>query len=233
MKLIFKKTAILLFFAIIATVAAFAQKESKFSVDAEADLVSSYVWRGMYQGGVNFQPALSFSVHGITLGTWGSTDMRAFAKEVDFYLSYEIGRFYVAVTDYWWMNEGESFFKERSGDFFEASLVYSVSKKFPLSFGVNTMFRGDGDKNEKGEQLYSTYISASYPFSVGNTDCEISIGISPWKGMYSDKFDVAAITAKASKNLKVTDNFSLPVSVELVLSPAQDNAYLVFGLKFR
>jgi len=95
------------------------------------------------------------------------------------------------------------------------------------------MFLGEGDKNEKGEQLYSTYISASYPFSVGNTDCEINIGVSPWKGMYSDKFDVAAITAKASKNLKVIDNFSLPIFVELVLSPAQDNAYLVFGLKFR
>jgi len=226
-----KIITILAFFA--ATVAMYGkEKESKFSVDVEADLVSSYVWRGMYQTGVSVQPALSLSAYGVTLGTWGSTDFSTFAKELDFYISYEIGGFSVSVTNYWWSGEGESFFKERGSHFLEASLEYTFSEKFPLSLGINTMFWGDGDKDEDGKQRYSTYISASYPFAVNGMKCEAGIGISPWKGLYSDKFHVAAITVKASRNLQFSKEYSLPIFVEAMFSPAQDNAYLVFGLKF-
>jgi len=234
MKSSLKKTTILVLFAMTATASIFAQeeKESRFTVDATADVVSSYVWRGMYQAGVSVQPGLSLLAYGFTLGTWGSTDISALAKELDFYLSYETGGFSATITDYWWMGEGESFFKERSGHLFEASLSYTFSEKFPLSLGVNTMFFGDIDKDEDRKQMYSTYITASYPFTIGSVDCEIGIGVSPWKGLYSDKFDVASVSAKASKSLKVTESFSLPIFVELILSPAQDNAYLVFGLSF-
>ena len=226
-----KIITILAFFA--ATVAMYGEeKESKFSVDVEVDLVSSYVWRGMYQTGVSVQPVLSLSAYGVTLGTWGSSDFSTFAKELDFFLSYEIGGFSASITDYWWNGEGESFFRERGSHFLEGSLEYTFSEKFPLSLGINTMFWGDGDKNADGNQRYSTYISASYPFSVGSTDCEVGIGVSPWEGLYSDKFDVAVISAKASRNLKLSSEYSLPIFVELILSPAQDNAYLIFGLKF-
>ena len=223
------------FFTAITTVAVYGQVEkdtAKISVDVEADLVSSYVWRGIYQTGVSVQPALSLSAYGATLGAWGSTDFSTFAKELDFYISYEIGGFSVSVTDYWWSGEGESFFKERSGHYFEAGLSYTFPEKFPLSIGINTMFLGDGDKDEEGKQRYSTYISASYPFPIGDTECEVGIGVSPWEGLYSDKFNVATISAKAAKKLKLSSEYSLPVFVEAIFSPAQDNAYLVFGIKF-
>ena len=235
------KKVIITLALLAATISISAQekKESKFSVDAGAGLVSSYIWRGMYQTGVSIQPALSLSAYGVTLGAWGSTDVSALAKELDFYVSYEIGRFSATLTDYWWMGEGASFFKERERHLFEASLEYIFSEKFPLSLGVNTMFFGDIDKefdedeNKKGKQLYSTYITASYPFAVKDVECELGIGVSPWKGLYSDEFHIAAITAKATKELKITENFALPVFVELILAPAQDNAYMVFGLTFQ
>jgi hypothetical protein len=88
------------------------------------------------------------------------------------------------------------------------------------------------DKDDDDKQRYSTYISASFPFTVKNIDCEASMGVSPWKGMYSDTFNVAAITAKASKKLQFSSGFALPVFVELIFSPAQDNVFLVFGLTF-
>ena len=44
----------------------------KFAV--QSDLVSSYIWRGMYQTGASFQPTLAFSVAGFSLTAWGSTD---------------------------------------------------------------------------------------------------------------------------------------------------------------
>ena len=223
-----KITAILL---LSATTVAYGQ-DKKWTITAEADLVSSYVWRGMYQTGVSIQPLLSLSVYGITLGSWGSSDFSAFTKEVDFFLSYETGGFSVNLSDYWWSGEGESFFKERGSHCLEAGLGYTFSEKFPLSLGINTMLRGDEDKKPDGKQQYSTYITANYSFAVKGVDCEAGIGISPWKGMYSENFNVASITARATKNLQLSGKYTLPVFVELILSPAQDNAYLVFGLKF-
>ena len=216
------------------TVAIYGQEETdteRFSISTEVDLVSSYVWRGVYQTGVSVQPGLSLSAYGATIGAWGSTDFSSTFKELDFFLAYEIGGFSAAITDYWWLGEGVSFFRERGGHLFEASLAYTLSEKIPVSLGVNTMFFGDIDKDADGKRQYSTYITAGYPFSIKNIDCEVGIGISPWKGLYSDKFDVATITAKASKNLRITESSSLPLFVEVIFSPAQDNAYLVFGIR--
>ena len=227
-KISIKMSAILL---LLATTVAYGQ-DKKWQINAEADLVSSYVWRGMYQSGVSIQPTLSLSAYGITLGSWGSSDFSTPAKEIDFFLSYETGGFSVDITDYWYRSEGESFFKERGSHSLEAGLAYTFSEKFPLSLGMNTMFWGDEDKKENGKQQYSTYLTASYSFAVKGIDCETGIGISPWKGLYSEKLNVASITMRATKNLKLSGKYALPVFAELILSPAQDNAYLVFGLRF-
>ena len=234
MKSILKITAILMFFA-AATVAIYGQeeKESRFSVDAEADIVSAYVWRGMYQTGVSIQPGLSLSVGGLTLGAWGSTDFSSDFKELDFFISYETGGFSVTLNDYWWEGEGASYFNKfkRDDRFLEASIGYTFSGKLPLSLEFSTMLSGDGDKDANGKQFYSSYIAASVPFSIGNIELETGIGISPWKGMFSDKdFEVAAINFKATRNLQITQK-TIPLSVELILSPARDNAFLVFSLR--
>ena len=43
-------------------------------LNVQGDLVSSYVWRGMYQTGASIQPTLGFSVGNFSLTAWGSTD---------------------------------------------------------------------------------------------------------------------------------------------------------------
>ena len=227
-----KKTVKITAIAILFTCSVLVQGQEKLKIDVGADVVSSYVWRGLYQAGVSVQPSLSLSTSGLTLGSWGSTDFSTYFKELDFYLSYEVKRFSAGITNYWWSGEGASFFEERGSHLFEINLGYTFSEKFPLSLGVNTMFSGDEDKDDDDKQRYSTYISASFPFSVKDIDCEAGIGVSPWKGLYSNKFDVAVITAKASKNLPLSPDYSVPVFVGLIISPAQDNAFLVFGLTF-
>ena len=225
---------IILFLA--ASVAGYAQEnepERKLTVDVGADLVSSYVWRGLYQAGASIQPTASLSAFGLTLGAWGSTDFSTSFKEIDLFLSYEYKGFRASISDYWWSGEGASYFKyARGAHHLEASLGFTFSEKFPLSLEVCTLFYGDDDKDEDDQPYYSSYISASFPFSVGNIDCEAGIGFTPRKGMYSDKAHVAAISLRASKNLQLFNNYALPVFAELIFSPAQDNAYLVFGIRF-
>jgi hypothetical protein len=217
------------------TVVGYGQDENtdrKITIEVGADLVSSYVWRGMFQTGAGFQPTLSLSAYGITMGTWGSTDFSEFAKEVDFYLSYTIKGFSIGLSDYWWSGQNAAYFRNRGSHHIEANLSYTFSEKFPLSLEVNTMLSGDEDKDDFGKKQYSTYISANFPFSFKNIDCETGIGISPRNGMYSNKFDVVAITAKSTKYLQLSPEFTLPVFVELIFSPAQNDAFLVVGLRF-
>ena len=230
-----KIKALIISFLFAITVVGYGQDENsdnKLTVDVGADFVSSYVWRGMYQAGVSLQPALNFSMYGVTIGAWGSSGFPASAKELDFYLSYELKGFSVSIADYWWKGEGASYFKDAGSHHLEVGLAYTFSEKFPLSLEINAMLSGDEDKDNSDRKYYSTYISASFPFSVRNIDCEAGIGITPRKGMYSNKFDVVAITAKASKKLHLSAEYALAVFAELIFSPAQDNAFLVFGIRF-
>ena len=234
MKYSIKSATMVLLLAVSLT--AYGQEEEadrKLTVDLGADLVSSYVWRGMYQSGASVQPAVSLSAFGVTLGAWGSTDFLTSFKEIDLSLSYEYEGFRASISDYWWSGEGESYFRHaRGAHHLEASLGFTFSEKFPLSLEVSAMLCGNDDKDDDEQPYYSTYLSATYPFSVGKFDFEAGIGVTPRKGMYSDRFDVAAISAKATKKLQLSANYTLPVFVELVFSPSQDSAFLVFGISF-
>ena len=225
-------TAIMILTATLTANGQDENTDSKLTIDVEADLVSSYVWRGMYQTGASIQPTLSISAYGITIGAWGSTDFSTFSKELDFYLSYQFKGLSVTISDYWWNGEGASYFRNNGSHHIEAGLGFTFPERFPLSLEINTMLCGEEDKDDDGKQYYSTCFSARFPFSVKNIDCEAGIGVSPWKGMYGDQFDMVAITAKVSKNLQLSAKYALPVFVELIFSPAQDNVFLVFGLHF-
>lgn len=48
--------------------------------------------------------------------------------------------------------------------------------------------------------------------------------------MYSDGFGVCSISLKASKEIKITDSFSLPVFTQAIIAPQNDSVFLVFGI---
>ena len=226
---------ITIFFLFTITFTTYGQEDNadrKLTFDVGADLVSSFVWRGWYLAGPSIQPAMSLSAYGVTIGAWGSKDFSTFDKEIDFFIAYEFKGFSIGIADYWMMYEEAPYFRNKGNHLIEGSLGYTFSEKFPLSIEISTLFAGDEDVNEKGQKYFSTYISASFPFSVRDVNIEAGIGISPWKGMYSNKLDVATISAKASKNLRLSAEYALPVFVELIVAPAQDNIFLVFGINF-
>jgi len=230
-RLILKTAGVVLVMALIVSAPLRAQ-ETKWEITPSADLVSSYVWRGLYQTATAFQPGLSISFAGLSLAAWGSTDFAAFAKEVDFTLGYEVGGFSVAVTDYWWQGEGEKYGYYSATHHFEGTVGFSFGESFPLSLGWNTMvWEADGGL-EGYEQNYSTYISAAYDFSVKDVAVTVGIGVSPWEGYYTDGLAVSTLSLRATKEVKLSDSFSLPVFAETIIAPNQDNVFLVFGISF-
>ena len=79
---------ILLLVAILA-VAFTAKAEVEFAYEAGAELVSAYLWRGQYNGGLSFQPNLTIGYEGektsFSIGAWGSVGASdwGFRKEGD------------------------------------------------------------------------------------------------------------------------------------------------------
>ncbi|MDU1892443.1 MAG: hypothetical protein E6767_17300 [Dysgonomonas sp.] len=211
--------------------------QSDIEIDLSADLVSSYVWRGNKTAGASAQPSLSASMKGFTLGVWGSTDLgNAGTKEVDFSASYEFSGFKIAATDYWWDGEGAyRYFSspqgDNSGHMLEATLGYTLPESFPLSVTWNTFFLGEGNKKANGDNSYSTYIEFAYPFSVKGVDMGIAAGFTPWESSIygTNGFKFTSIMLNASKSIKITDSYSLPVFATVIGNTAHEDIHFVFG----
>lgn len=220
-------------------------KKRKFSVGMGADFVSSYVWRGLYQGGASIQPGMTMNVGNFSLTAWDSTDFRGMgteenpaSKEIDLELSYELGdtglEFFV--SDYWWIDKGSGkFFNYKSSETdhaIEAGISYAIPlDKFPLSIAWYTFFYG-ADKKENGKQNYSSYLELTYPFKVKDIDLEASFGMSPYASGYyeTSKCGVTNVALKASSSIPLSSKFELPVFVQAVWNPYSEDVHLLLGL---
>ncbi|MEG2514615.1 MAG: hypothetical protein RSA92_04695, partial [Bacteroidaceae bacterium] len=86
-------------------------------IKIQGDIVSSYVWRGMYQSGAAVQPTLGLNINNFSLTAWGSVDFNGEGKkEADITAAYSVSGITVSLSDYWWagqssfrgMNNGEN-----------------------------------------------------------------------------------------------------------------------------
>ncbi|MDR1342013.1 MAG: hypothetical protein LBK18_02015 [Prevotellaceae bacterium] len=242
-----------------------AEKKNDVNFSVGVDMVSSYVWRGAYQAGVSAQPSVGVELAGFSLSSWGSVDVDAGFKEVDFTLSYSIAGLDAAVTDYWWGGEGAYGYFSRGNSYdpadpdkkvsdhlFEATLAYTLPiEKLPLKLSWSTFFAGNDFKYDaagKVSRAFSTYIEASYPFTVKDVALDVALGVRPWESpayqpastlespaapsYYSADFAVVNISLKATKELKITDSFTLPVFGRLIFNPNTEDVFLVCGITF-
>jgi len=219
-------------------VSASAQSKGTFSVGA--DLVSSYVWRGVAQdaanpkGTPNIQPSLTFTYGGLTLGAWGSSSFSGSVKEVDIYATYAFSSLIsLTVTDYNWgfNNSYTNYKKDETDHVFEASLNYAGVESFPLSVSLNTMFYGADKKESDGKQAYSTYFELGYPLS---SSAKLIAG-----GAFNESvaygttgFGITNIALKVNKSIVISDKFSLPVYGLVGLNPKAQDAFFVAGVTF-
>ncbi|WP_244205838.1 TorF family putative porin [Parabacteroides acidifaciens] len=222
--------------------------ESGATFNVQGDLVSSYIWRGMYQTGASFQPTFSFGIAGFSLTAWGSTDFDGYQaseglanKEIDLTAAYTFGNsgLTLSVADLWWGGQGANkyfnFKSHETAHHFEAGLAYTLPvEKFPLSVAWYTMFAGQ-DKDAEGGQNYSSYVELNYPFSVKRVDLNVTCGLVPYKApqYYTNGFAVTNVALKGTTAIKVTDSFSLPIFAQAIWNPRLEDAHLVFGFTLK
>ena len=225
-------------------------KGDKCDFSLGADVVSSYLWRGTAYSGASIQPSMGLNVGGFSIGAWGSVDFAGFGfKEVDLTASYTFGNFTVGLFNLWpgWEGDYNYFdFSKSTVHILEANLLYSFDP-FPLTLGWNTIIAGDDkymNNHGKMKRAYSTYVEATYSFSVKDVTLDLAVGASLWNSsvLYTsdlygwrqgtDGFAVVYTSLMASKNIKITDSYSLPVYTQLAYNPAKEDAFLVFGIRF-
>ncbi len=236
MKMI-KGKKMMLLFAIMGLASTSAVKaQDKVEASVGADLVSGYIWRGQDLGDVSVQPAVGLSYKGFSLSAWGSVGFDATdTKEFDLTLGYGYGGFSIAVTDYWFTSYDSParYSDYKNAHTFEVGVGYDFG---PLAVNWFTNFAGSVGENEKGKDAYASYVSISAPFKLGGIDWNAEIGATPWANDfyngYSDGFKVSAISLQASKEIKVTDSFSLPLWAQAIWNPTTKGAYFVAGISF-
>lgn len=234
MKRMFQKG--LLPLALTALLPATGVAQDKVEASVGLDIVSGYLWRGQDLGNVSIQPSAGVSYKGFSLSAWGSVGFdKEDDKEFDLTLGYGIGGFSVSVTDYWF-NSGAGYFHygaHNTAHVFEAQVGYDFG---PVAVNWFTNFAGDDGLNKSGKRAYSSYISVAAPFRLGGIDWTAEVGATPWATTFyndgANGFEVCDVTLKASKELKITDSFSLPVFAQLTWNPATEGAYFAAGLSF-
>ncbi len=209
--------------------------DSKFSCSVGGDVVSGYVWRGQNCGGVSFQPAFSVDAYGFSLGAWGSVGIDAAdTKEFDITLGYSLGGFSASVTDYWFAyptktNHYFHYDPDTTAHVFEAQIGYDFGL---MAFNWYTNFAGADGIKEDGDVAYSSYFSVAAPFDFGGLVWEAELGFVPWKTSYYadvDSFAFTNVSLKATKSLKVSEDFILGMYAQTVWNPTTEGAYMVLG----
>ncbi len=233
-----KKIFVLGLIALFGASAIKAQDEVEATISA--DVVNQYVWRGQELGNSAFQPTLGIAYKGLSLSAWGSTGLTEAAdtKEFDLTLSYTIGGFNIGVTDYWFnagLDPQNRYFKydaHSTNHVFEANIGYDFGVASVQWF---TNFAGNDGVNKDGDRAYSSYFEVSAPFKLASCDWTATAGAVPYATDFygTNGFAVVNLALRATKDIKVTDSFSIPVFAEVMGNPCSQKAFLSFGFTLR
>ena len=220
--------------AIIASTTA-AKAQDNVETTVGADVVNQYIWRGQELGSVSLQPTLGVAYKGLSLTAWGSIGLSepSDTKEFDITAAYSVGGFNIGVTDYWFNSPSTRYFlydSHKTSHVFEANIGYDFG---PASIQWYTNFAGNDGVNNDGDRAYSSYFEVSAPFTFGGCDWTATVGAVPFaSSFYSDAngFAVTNVSLKATKELKITDTFSVPVFAGIAANPSTEKAFFIFGL---
>lgn len=239
-----------LFLSVFAQEDTLKETSCSGKLEVKADLMSRYIWRGINSGGNNvpsIQPSITYSVGGFSLGLWGENSIGSdnYLQEVDFVLSYNNEYFGIILTDYFTRNDTAKtnhFFEfddEKTSHCVEVALFSAPIKELPIGvlFAINVW--GADAKNKDGDIYYTSYMELSYEKTIKDTDLKVFLGSTLNKpdegleGFYKNENNgVINVGFTLSKELKITDKFSVPIQSSFIVNPESENVFMTFGMTF-
>ena len=226
-------------FAMGLVLSSTALAQEKVETTICGDLVSSYIWRGQDLGSTAIQPTLGVGYKGLSLTAWGSYGLvnADDVKEFDLTLDYTIGGLSIGITDYWFSRmdggdpDGRYFKYEAHGTnhVFEGYIGYDFGFAALRWF---TNFAGNDGTNKDVKRANSSYVEVNVPFKLATVDWTATAGAVPYctTSYGTTGFAVTNLALKATKDIKITDSFSIPIFGQVVANPCSQKAYLVLGL---
>ena len=181
-------------YSIVALVAFTARhvsaQDKGVSFSGGSDLVSSYIWRGMYEAGISLQPTMTMNVGNFSATAWGSVDFASTSyKEMDITLSYTLGPVTLSLADLYWeggagnrdlISRNYFTFDNHSPHRIEIGASWIISKKIPFTLSWYTILFGAADINSQGKRAYSSYFEIAYPFQIKSIHMKAGVGMVPW-----------------------------------------------------
>lgn len=210
-----KKKITLVVFTLLA-ICTLNVKAQESSWSTNADLVSSYVWRGTKFGsGPALQPGVKYSNSGFTIGAWGSYCFSTEeAMEADLYASYgvslgESSSLTFTVTDYYFPT---SPYFDGDSHFFEPMISLGLGK-FSLAGAYMT----------NAEDIY---------FEAGLAAGPVTLFAGAGDGQYTKdaSFNVCNLGIKSTKEIKISDTFTIPMTGSVILNPSTEQFHIVVGI---
>ena len=223
----------------IAVLGVFSSSNIFAQPSAGADFVSRYVWRGLeINKSFNVQPSFGYSSGALDIGLWGSyaiSDVEnTLQSEIDLYASYTFstsrGNIAILFTDYYFPDGNV-----RLGDFddgtgahtIELGVGYTGPSSLPIAVSIYMNVYNDDGNN--------MYFEVGYPVALpDNYSMALFLGATPGSDKNSayygtDKFGFLNIGFTVSKDVRVTNSFSVPAFISFVMNPTSDKAHLVAG----
>ena len=221
--------------------------QAQVELSTGVDFVNRYVWRGLDIANTpSAQPSITLSAGGFAAGFWGAYTLTNQASgadatdEIDIWMSYGFetetaGTFGLLLTDYTFPNNGIPYGNFNDWDnadgpgahLLELGVTYAGPESFPISILLA--------KNVYNEQGKNTYFELGYDATAGDLGLHFYLGGTPGSsdnpGYYgAEKFSIINLGMKVSKEIKISDSFSLPVFSSITLNPALAKPYFIIGI---
>lgn len=211
------------------------------------DIVSAYIWRGVWESGSALQPTLTMTAGNFSATAWGSVDFAATSyKEMDLTLAYTLGPVTFSLANLYWeggaadrgtVSRNYFRFGNDSPHRVEAGIAWRIDEKIPVTLAWNTVLFGPADVNATGERAYATYAEVSYPFAVKDVEMKAGVGIVPWNALGTYGIDrdfyVQNVFLNAGKSWTVFQSLQLGVFTSLSWNPAAEDVNFVGGFSLR
>ena len=228
--------------------AAFAQ--DGLTVSTGVDFYNRYIWRGLDIANTpSAQPSIALGYNNFEFGIWGAytlSNQSSESDEIDFWLSYshqfeQSLSFSLMVTDYYFPNAGIEFFNFNNYDAetngvpdpgahtLEAGVAITGPESFPITVSAFMNVYNDEGNN--------VYIQLDYPVMVGETELGLFVGMTPgcddnpdYYG--TDEFKLINVGVQTSREITISDSFSLPLNLGFIVNPNEEISHLLVGTSF-
>ncbi len=231
---------------LITTIAALTCSVMLFAQEPHmnATIQNMHLWRGgEVAAGAVLTTELYYtdSQERLKVGFWGGANSVGEYKEFNYWASYTIGNFEVALSDTYNFStyatyNNQDFFNyspTSTGRFLDATLRYKIGEKSPLTLSWSTVLFGRDRDSSNSQNRYSTFCSAEYPiYKQQGWRVDAGVGaafalknIDNSANFYGEKSGIVEATLKVSNSIKIND-YQIPVYMLMMWNPQSNQAYM-------